>query len=93
MERIPAGSKQDLIVDVTDRLGAITDLGSYTVTFDVKDDEGNAKYTNQTATTDGMKALCLIDTTGWTPDDYDLWLTINASPESPRLGPFPFKVE
>lgn len=96
MQEYPVGTIEYFVVDVTDRLDAITTLNGYTITFDVKFRETQAaKYTAQAATNDGMKILCLIDTNhggAWAVGPYQLWVTINATPESPRLGPFEFKV-
>lgn len=93
MQEYPVGTKEYFVVDVTDRLGAVASLDPYLLTFDVKfREDGTAKYTAQPAINDGMKILCLLDTTGWAVGPYLLWATIVATPESPRLGPFDFKI-
>lgn len=93
MQEYPVGTVEYFIVDVTDRLDAIIDLDGYTLTFDVQFRETGAPlYTAEPATNDGMKILCLLDTTDWAVGPYQLWVTINATPESPRLGPFDFKI-
>lgn len=93
MQEFPVGTIEYLVVDVTDRLGDLTTLDGYDVAFDVKDRETQtAKYTAEPATNDVMKIKCLMDTTGWDLGIYQLWTTIVASPESPRLGPFEFRV-
>lgn len=93
MQEYPAGTIEFFVVDVTDRLEAITSLDGYSLSFDVKfREDGVAKYTAQFATNEGMKIKCLLDTTGWAVGPYLLWVTILASPESPRLGPFDFKI-
>jgi hypothetical protein len=93
MERLPVGTKEYLIVDVSDRLNNLTTLDGTVITFDVNHENGTEKYDDEPASNDGMKVRCLIDTTGWEPDEYGLFITIFAAPEQPRLGPYAFKVE
>lgn len=95
MERLPVGTIEYLIVDVSDQLGNLTTLDGTVLTFDVKpeDPAGTPMYTNQPATNDVMKVKCLIDTSTWVPGEYSLFITIHATPEQPRLGPYKFKVE
>lgn len=95
MERLPLNSKEYLIVNVTDRLKTLTSLDGVTLTYDVTDNEGTSVIDNQPASSSGMKAYCLIDTTSpteWIPDEYELYLRISLPPENPILGPFAFKV-
>jgi hypothetical protein len=95
MERLPVGTKEYLIVDVSDRLDNLTTLDGVVITFDVlsEDIEVNPMYESQPASNDGMSVKCLIDTTDWDPDEYSLFIDFIAAPEEPRLGPFKFKVE
>lgn len=93
MQEYPRGTIEYLVVDVKDRLEAIEDLDAYGLSFDVYFREtGEIKYENEEAENDGMKIKCLIDTTDWDPGPYQLFTTINATPESPRLGPFEFRI-
>jgi hypothetical protein len=95
VERLPLGSKEYLVVDVTDRLTNLTSLDGVPLTFSVTDNEGAPKITNQSASNLGMKAYCLIDTNLpalWTPDEYRLTLKLSVGSEVPVLGPFAFKV-
>jgi hypothetical protein len=92
VERLPLGSKEYLVVDVTERLNNLTTLDDIILTFDVTDNEGTDKINDEPATNQDMKAYCLIDTTGWRPDEYELSLKMIVGVEAPILGPFPFKV-
>lgn len=93
MQEYPVGTIEYFVVDVTDRLNNLTTLDGFTFTFDVKARiDGTSKYTAHAAIHDEMKILCLVDTTGWDLGIYQLWATIHATPESPRLGPFEFTV-
>lgn len=92
MEEFPIGTIEYFVVDVTDRLDEINDLTGFTVEFDVRDSDGVFKYQEQPAVPDMMLIKCLLNTTGWNPGKYRLWTTIFATPESPRLGPFYFRM-
>jgi len=95
MESITVGSKEDLIVDVTDTMGNYADLSVLTPKYDVKDKAGVMKMNNQNPIAIGMRLQCLIDTTAggnWTPGHYFLYVRFTAAPEAPVLGPLEFKV-
>jgi hypothetical protein len=90
------GSKEHLIVDVADRLGALTSLEPTNPIFDIrKRNESEWVSQGTQATPLGMTAYCLIDTTlsGFdVPDVYELFLQFDNVPETPRLGPMRFEV-
>lgn len=93
------GTKEYLVVDVTDQLGTLTSLTGTTITFDVREVATQAmKYTSQAATFTSMRVYCLVDTTSggnWAGGEYELWIKITGTPvnpEAPRLGPFNFSV-
>lgn len=93
MQEYAVGTKEYFVVEVTDRLENLTTLDPYTITFDVKEKRtGDDKYTDASASNEGMSVLCLLDTSGWDVGRYLLWTTIVAEPESPRLGPFEFEL-
>lgn len=98
MESINIGSKEDLIVDVTDVIQNVDDLTATNPRYDVKDKAGNFKMTNQVAVVDAikkMRLLCLIDTTAgglWVAGRYFLYVRFTNAPEAPQIGPFEFKV-
>lgn len=90
------GTKENLAIEVVDRLGNLTDLTGTNATFDVrKRDAGNTwLIQGQAATVDVMTAFCFIDTTpgGFVEDVYELYLNFTNLPEMPRLGPHLFEV-
>lgn len=101
MEEYAVGTIEYFIVDVADHLFNLTTLDVYNLTFDCRADPpvyaGDPplvewKYKDEPATNDGMKIQCLMDTTDWEVGVYLLWAVIEASPESPRLGPFEFRM-
>jgi hypothetical protein len=96
VERLPVGTKEFLVVDVSDALQNLSTLDGTVPTFDVIEEDGTPKITAAGGTLDPsrpMAVLCLVDTASWTPAEYRLFVTINAAPEVPRIGPFDFVVE
>ena len=92
---LPQGTKELIEVDVTDLLENLVTLDGAGLTYTVKDKAGNFRYNNVAGQNNGMKALCMIDTTtvGWLRERYDLWIKFNALPEVPVLGPFEFVLD
>jgi|SRR5215472_1678406 len=93
---IPRGTIENIIVDVKDSLGVLTDLAPTGVKYDIrKEDTTTWIVQNQTATVSGMRVYCLVDTTltaYGTSGTYELFIDFNNLPEKPRLGPFDFDV-
>lgn len=70
--RLVQGTKEILPVDVSDLTLVVTSLAAATsVQFDVLDDANIAFYSNQPATTTGMRINCLVDTSAAHPSG--LW--------------------
>lgn len=93
MERVVVGSKEYMVVRIRDRLNRISDLNDASPNFDVRQRGSSSwKLQGQSADTDGLNALCLVDTTDWDVGTYELFLTFIDTPEQPRLGPFAFDV-
>jgi hypothetical protein len=93
---LPAGTKEYLIVDVTDILGNLVTLDGTNPKYDVKDANGVLKYDQQVATNQVMRVFCMIDTLlggAWAAGNYRLYLNFTTAPELPRLGPFMFTVD
>jgi hypothetical protein len=95
------GTIEPLIVDMRDRLETITDMSTVTnLRFDVTDMAGNAEVTNGIPSTDGMRVVCLIDTTGagWvapdqTGEEYRLYIRFTDGSAAPLLLVGKFRVE
>lgn len=98
MESIAIGSQEEMLVDVGDLLGNVSDLTATNPRYDVKNKTNNFMMQNQVALVDSvnkMRLHCLIDTvTGglWPSGRYLLYVRFTAAPESPVLGPIEFKV-
>lgn len=90
--RLNKGSIETMVVEVVDELGLVSalPLGARYSIFDTDD---NPEQANLVPTIDGMTALCVIDSTLLDKDDYNLYLTFTASPDTPRLGPYRFRVQ
>ena len=96
--QIALGTKQYLLINVTDNSGVTTDLGGTSPKYTVKDDVGNVGYNDVAGIASGMVLYCLIDTTvdpagafTWLAGShYLLWGKFTVSPEVPYLGPFDF---
>ena len=91
--QIALGSKQYLLVEVTDIADTVTDLSTHSPKYTVKDDVPNTQYSLQAGIAVAMTVYCLIDTTTggpWAVGHYNLWAQFTISPEVPLLGPFDF---
>lgn len=102
---IAPGSVEFLACKVTDVLPSPDKLDSLTgknprfeVYADNEDEDLIVTSTNASvAVGDDLLALCLIDADipGIYPEegDYNLFLTFDNAPETPRLGPFRFRID
>lgn len=91
---INVGSIEKIVITVTDVAGLLTDFGDATNhAFSVypvdpnTGENGAAVITDQAATYDGMVLFCLVDTTGWTPGRFRLYVSFDVDTETPILGP------
>ena len=92
---LPLGTKEYLLVDVSDMLNSLATLDGTTPKYDVKDSLDVLKYNQQTATNVVMRLYCMIDTMlggAWPAGNYRLYVNFTTAPELPRLGPFTFVV-
>lgn len=95
MERITKGTKEYLIVPVTDSLGNLTSLGTTTYDIYTGDSEKTPVLVGATAVVDSLTIFALVDTVilNMEQGPYDLFVKFDAFPETPRLGPFRFRVD
>jgi len=93
MEKLTKGTIEFLVIPVTDTLGNLTSIDSATYDLYTGDDAAEEIVLGVTCTVDGMKILPMIDTTDLDEGPYDLFVTFEALPEIPRLGPFRFRVD
>jgi hypothetical protein len=95
MNELTLGTKEHVILDVTDQTKNITDLAGSNARYDWRlKVSGTWLGQNLPATVIGMRVYCLIDTTlaGVDTGKYELYVSFSATPEQPRLGPFNFEV-
>lgn len=94
---LPAGTKEQIAVDVKDLLENLGTLDGSGLTYTIKQKRtGTVMYNNAAGANQGMVALCMVDTTtggGWPKVRYEMFLKFNALPEVPVLGPFEFLVD
>ena len=93
MERLTKGTKEYLVIPVTDSLGNLTSIGAASYDIYTGDDAASEVVMGAVAVVDGMKIFTLVDTTDMDEGPYDLFVQFEASPEAPRLGPFRFRVD
>jgi hypothetical protein len=97
------GTKEYLLVDLTDAAGELTALTGTNPRFTVVSDNQAAtvKYDEAAAVIDGsvaMRVRCLVDTSSahaqglWPAGQYKLYVRLDTLPEVPRVGPFSFTV-
>jgi hypothetical protein len=82
-------------IRVQEALGNLITLDGTGLTYDLyKDDEAETVVlTSQAAQNEGMIALPLINTTLLAEGPYNVFIKFTAFPETPRLGPFAFRVD
>lgn len=93
------GTVENVVVEVDDKLDNLLTLVGTIPMFDTRleDEEDDTIFIEQnvSATVDGLRAYCLIDTTQdiYIEGDYELYLHFTNLPEAPRLGPMKFTVD
>lgn len=97
-EAFNLGTKEYMIVDVTDLLGGLTDLAGANCKYDirVRDDTSGFVVTAASASVVGMRAYCLVDTTVSgldVVDFFEMFVYFDNLLESPRLGPIEFRTD
>lgn len=93
--RVALGTKEYLPIKVADALEHLTTLDGSDLRFDIfaEDDDVSPIEINSSADNEGLTALPLVDTAGYDPGFYHLYISFVASPETVRLGPFRFLVD
>jgi len=93
---VPKGSIQYWPIKVIDAFETINSLDGLDVRFDlykVEDDDDTEITVNGSATNSGMIALPLIDSTTMEEGLYKVFISFVASPQTPKIGPFFFKID
>jgi len=93
MEKLTKGTKEFLVIPVTDTMGNLTEITAATYDIVTGNDPAEEVLTGASAVVDGMTILPLIDTADMDIGPYDLFVQFTALPEVPRLGPFRFRVD
>jgi 5-hydroxyisourate hydrolase-like protein (transthyretin family) len=89
------GTVEFLPIRVSNALGTFNTLDGTGLSYDLHHDNEaeTVVLTNQSAQNDGMIALPLIDTTTLAEGPYAVFIKFTAFPETPRLGPYKFRVD
>lgn len=92
------GTKEYLIVDMTDKLANLLSLDATNPRFTVYNPANVKMYDEEPASNVGMTAYCLVDTSSahpsglWPPAEYRLSLHFDTPAESPVVEPGRFTV-
>jgi hypothetical protein len=92
------GTKEEVIVDVIDRSGNITDLSGSTPQYDIEDSTGAEVHSNISGTGTGMQLKFVVDLTAAGPGnllpvgDYEFFYNFSVAGQVVRKGPFPFQI-
>lgn len=91
MINVALGTKENVIVDVTDITEVTTTLAAATPTFDVLNAAGGVLINDQACTINTMTLYCLCDfsnTATFPVGAYRLFVKFTVGSEIPVLGPF-----
>lgn len=95
--RVTLGSIENLVVDVTDRVGSLVTLTGTNARYDIRKYGATGwEVQNGVVINVGMRAFCLLDTSAWAETKigkYQLYIHFDNIPEHPRLGPYEFRVD
>lgn len=89
------GTIEFLPIRVSDALGNLGTLDGTGLAYDLYEDNEaeTVVLLSQSAQNDGMLALPLIDTSTLAEGPYNVFIKFTTFPETPRLGPFKFRVD
>jgi len=96
MPTLPQGTKEYLMVDVTDETGNIVSLDTLSPMYKVLKPDDTDMVAWTAAPNVAMKIKCMIDTNTpslWPGAAYRIYCKFSATPELPWIGPFIFDVE
>lgn len=92
---LPQGTKEYLVVNVTDALATLNTLAGTTPQYRILKPDNTEQLTWTAATDQVMKLYCMVDTNLpalWAAGTYKLYCRFTTAPELPVLGPFEFDV-
>lgn len=87
MFEIVNGSKEQVVVDLKDLTGAVTNLSTASPKFSVKKSDGTTVVNLATASAVNMRVYCLIDTVAvtYTVGSYRLFVSFTSGSEVPLI--------
>lgn len=98
LQTLTKGTKEEILVDVVDRSGNITDLSTSTPQYDIEDSTGTEVHSNIAGTATGMRLKFLVDLTAAGPGgllavgDYQFFYNFTVGSQVIRKGPFDFQI-
>ena len=98
LQALTKGTKEEIIVDVVDRSGNITDLSGSTPQYDIEDSTNTEVHTNVAGTATGMQLKFVVDLSATGPagllavGDYEFFFNFTVAGQVVRKGPFPFQI-
>lgn len=98
LQTLTKGTKEEIIVDVVDRSGNVTDLSGSTPQYDIEDATNTEVHSNIAGTAVGMQLKFVVDLTAGGPGgllavgDYEFFYNFSVAGQVVRKGPFPFSI-
>jgi hypothetical protein len=95
---VASGSNEELLVEITDHRGLLSDLSSAGPKWELTDDAnafvfGDGTYANaEAATAQGMTIAAQVDHAGLTAGQYALYVWFQEGTQEIRRGPYWYKV-
>lgn len=98
LQTLTRGTKEEVLVDVVDRSGGITDLSGSTPQYDIEDSTNTEVHSNIAGSATGMQLKFLVDLTSGGPGgllavgDYQFFYNFTVGSQVIRKGPFDFQI-
>lgn len=98
LQTLTKGTKEEIVVDVVDRSGNITDLSGSTPQYDIEDASNAEVHSNIAGTGSGMQLKFVVDLTAGGPGgalavgEYEFFYNFSVAGQVVRKGPFPFSI-
>jgi hypothetical protein len=92
------GTKEEVIVNVVDKSGNITDLSTSSPQYDIENASDAEVHTNIAGTGVGMELKFVVDLTAGGPGgllpvgEYEFFYNFTVGAQVVRKGPFPFQI-
>lgn len=98
LQNLTKGTKEEVLVDVVDRSGSVSDLSGSTPQYDIEDSTNTEVHSNIAGTGSGLQLKFIVDLTAagpaglLAPGDYEFFYNFSVAGQVVRKGPFPFQI-